>query len=242
MNLYCQYCDLDQTISDLDQSTIICGNCGRALTAATDMSVRSDALDCRQRSNADELNDGRAPDSDPIRIGSLRIDSLLGSGSFGSVYSAFDENLERIVAVKIPRRRRLATQAAEDFLAEAKMLAKLEHNHIVSVYDARVDEATGIPLIVMRWVDGWTLGQYARAHDLYPQQCWNLVSQLADALDYAHQHGVIHRDLKPTNILIDKQGNPYITDFGLAIQVDSEHDGRQVAGTLAYMSPEAGPR
>jgi serine/threonine protein kinase len=165
----------------------------------------------------------------------------VGEGGFGTVYRARDPQLRREVALKIPRAGALTTPEAVDrFLREARAAAQLQHPHIVAVHDA--GRFANTYFIASTFVEGRTLKQAIaeRGRFTFPQAA-TLVSQLAAALHYAHNKGVIHRDVKPANIMLDKQGSPHIMDFGLARRNDGDAlqtmEGT-LMGTPAYMSPE----
>jgi serine/threonine protein kinase len=174
------------------------------------------------------------------KISHFRVLSRLGSGAFGTVYRAFDEKLQRLVALKIPRDG-IFTNAQEEefFLREARNSAHLNHPGIVRVYDAGRDGS--VPFMVVEYVDGETLETATARKPLTQRESVQTVLSLAEALEYAHESGVVHRDLKPSNVIVDHQGVPKITDFGLA---KSSHEAvtitanGKVLGTPAYMSPE----
>jgi serine/threonine protein kinase len=175
------------------------------------------------------------------RIGRFELLEEVGVGSFGHVFRARDTELDRTVAVKIQRAGRFATdEDARRFLREARSAAPLVHPSIVSLYDTgHTDE--GVCFLVTEFVDGVTLDERLKRRRIEFREAATLVAQIADALHYAHQHGVVHRDVKPSNVLIDSGGKPYITDFGLAkleaIDATVTSEGR-IMGTPAYMSPE----
>ncbi|MFO0888141.1 MAG: protein kinase [Isosphaeraceae bacterium] len=173
------------------------------------------------------------------RIGRFELIARIGSGTFGTVWRARDPDLDRTVAVKIPRKEQLAPDTAEKFLHEARASAKLRHPGIVGVHEVgRVDDAI---YIVSDYVPGPTLADRIALDRFEPEAASRLCSELADALDYAHLAGIVHRDLKPTNVLLDDSGHPHITDFGLAKyetgRATITADGR-ILGTPAYMAPE----
>jgi serine/threonine protein kinase len=159
------------------------------------------------------------------------------------VYLAQDEQLERLVAVKVPHRH-LISQAgsAEVYLAEARMVARLDHPHIVPVHD--VGSTDQIPcFIVSKYIDGTDLA--ARLRDARPREtslsfhtAAELIATVADALHYAHKLGLVHRDIKPGNILLDRRDRPYLADFGIALREQDIGKGARCVGTPAYMSPE----
>jgi tRNA A-37 threonylcarbamoyl transferase component Bud32/tetratricopeptide (TPR) repeat protein len=173
-------------------------------------------------------------------IGKYELIEAVGTGGFGTVYKARDPQLDRTVALKVPRSGRLADQTDVDrFLREARSVARLTHPAIVPVHD--VGEHEGVPYLVSDFVQGMTLTDVLSARRLPPREAAGLVSAVADALQYAHEQGIIHRDVKPSNILLDGAGRPHLMDFGLARRdagdVTMTTDG-QVLGTPAYMSPE----
>ena len=178
----------------------------------------------------------------PRRVGKFELLEEIGSGSFGTVFRALDTELGREVAIKIMRAGRLATaDDTERFLREARSAALLKHPGIVSLFDVgRTDE--GVCYLVEELVRGVTLADRLRAGPLDPQTAARLVAEVAEALAAAHRQGVVHRDIKPSNIILDAEGKPHVTDFGLAKR-DTEDattmtpEG-EVLGTPAYMSPE----
>lgn len=174
----------------------------------------------------------------PDRIGRYRVEGLLGKGSFGLVYLAQDEKLERPVAVKVPRKRLVNSATdAEPYLAEARAAASVDHPHIVPVYD--VGSADGFPcFIVSKYIAGASLLSKIRESRLNHVQTAALIVTVADALHHAHKQGLVHRDVKPGNIIIDKDGTPFIVDFGLALREQKVGKESRHAGTPAYMSPE----
>ena len=172
-------------------------------------------------------------------IGHFELVEQVGIGQFGSVWKALDTELDRTVAVKVPRKGTLSPKESEQFLREARAAAQLRHPNIVSVHEVgRSDESV---YIVSDFVQGVTLADWLTAQSLTPQEAARLCVKLADALEHAHGTGIIHRDLKPGNIMITGDGEPHIMDFGLAKrdagEVTMTTDG-QVLGTPAYMSPE----
>jgi eukaryotic-like serine/threonine-protein kinase len=179
-----------------------------------------------------------APAVLPERVGRYRVEKLLGRGGFGLVYLARDEQLSRAVAVKVPHADRVARpEDAELYLAEARTVANLEHTHIVPVYD--VGGTAEHPFfVVSKYIEGTDLARKIKESRLALGQAVQLVATVADALHYAHTKGLVHRDVKPGNILIDLDGKPYLVDFGLALREEDIGKGPKFAGTLPYMSPE----
>ena len=174
----------------------------------------------------------------PSQIGRYRVDRVLGEGAFGRVYLAHDPELDRLVAIKVPRAGVFSSeQDADSFLEEAKHAARLSQPGIVTIHDAGREGRSCF--IVMEYVEGQSLEQTIAASRLSNPQIAELVAAIADALHHAHILGFVHRDLKPSNVIIDVKGQPHVVDFGLSV---SEHTQLrkvgQVAGTPAYMSPE----
>ena len=173
------------------------------------------------------------------RLGRFELEAELGVGSFGHVFRARDTELDRIVALKIQRSGRFASEEdVQRFHREARSVARLAHRGIVSLYDTGTTE-DDVCFLVTEYIDGDTLESQI-ANGFEPRDAAELIAHVADALQYAHDHGVVHRDIKPSNIILDADRRPHIMDFGLAKQETGEtmtSDGR-VMGTPAYMSPE----
>jgi tetratricopeptide (TPR) repeat protein len=176
----------------------------------------------------------------PIRhVGHFDLVEQIGVGAFGSVWKARDTELDRLVAVKIPRKSQLDPNEIEQFLREARAAAQLHHPNIVSVHEVGRDADT--VYIVSDLVQGVTLVDWLSGQQPTPRESAQLCLQLAEALEHAHQKGVIHRDIKPGNIMLDADEHVFLMDFGLAKREAGEitmtYEGR-VLGTPAYMSPE----
>jgi serine/threonine protein kinase len=189
-----------------------------------------------------------APDE---RLSKYEIVRPLGSGGMGVVYLAFDKVLNREVAIKFVSADRIADPAAEQrLLREAQAAAALDHPSICGVHDVHIGP-DGRVCIVMQYVEGETLAERLRRGPLAPRQALALVTDIAEGLAVAHARHVIHRDLKPQNIIVTPSGRPKLLDFGIALMqvppeagststktVTSVTTGRAVAGSPAYMSPE----
>jgi serine/threonine protein kinase/formylglycine-generating enzyme required for sulfatase activity len=174
----------------------------------------------------------------PSHIGRYRVERLLGQGSFGRVYLAHDDHLNRPVAVKVPHRQLVARpQDAEAYLTEARTVAHLDHPRIVPVFDVGSTEECPF-FFVSKYIEGCTLAQQIKEDRPAVRQAAELVATVAEALHYAHRKGLVHRDIKPGNILLDTTGQPHVADFGLALQDENLGQGPKFAGTPAYMSPE----
>ena len=176
----------------------------------------------------------------PVAFGDYELVAEIGRGGMGIVYRAIQKSLGRTVAVKMLLRRDLATPAdLARFRSEAEAAARLDHSGIVSIFE--VGEHDGHPFYSMQLVEGTTLAKRLAAGPLPPREAVALLAQVADAVQAAHDRGVLHRDLKPSNILIDATGAPRVSDFGLAKRLEDEvsvtHTGA-ILGTPCYMSPE----
>lgn len=174
-------------------------------------------------------------------VGPYRIIEQLGQGGMATVFKAYHPALDRYVAIKVLHP---AFKEDADFLArfqrEARIVAKLEHPHIVPVYD--FSEHKGMAYLVMRYVEGETLKAHLTGEPLHSERILEILKPVADALAYAHEQGVLHRDIKPSNIMLTPEGGIYLTDFGLARMAQSGEATltRQdmMIGTPQYMSPE----
>lgn len=178
----------------------------------------------------------------PQHFGRYEIQRLLGQGAMGSVYLAYDPSLQRQVALKIPKFSDESNPDMRDrFLREARSAATLRHANICPVYDVgRVD---GVHYITMAYIEGRTLAEELRAGRTFaPREIATIVRKLALALGKAHLAGVIHRDLKPGNIMLDAEGEPVLMDFGLAYREATDElrltKSGMIVGSPAYMSPE----
>jgi len=182
-----------------------------------------------------EITDGPAPQ----QIGRYKIEKLIGQGTFGNVYLGFDPDLERSVAVKVPRQSFFDESANKQFLNEAQAVAKLKHSNIVSVYE--IGKEGEQFYIVSDFIDGISMEQWRRDDPLENHEAAQLCLTITLAVAHAHDHGIIHRDLKPSNIMVDRNNKPFIMDFGLAkfqsVEATMTSEGR-ILGTPAYMSPE----
>ncbi len=174
------------------------------------------------------------------QFGPYRITAAIGEGGMAAVYRAYQPAMDRAVALKVlPRRFASDPEFIARFHREVKIIASLQHPHILPVYD--FGEADGYPYIVMPYIKGGALSSILQGRPLPLPQIRLLASQVGAALDYAHRHDLIHRDVKPGNVLIDESGNCLLTDFGLAKTVEGSAtltNTGMIMGTPAYMSPE----
>jgi hypothetical protein len=182
---------------------------------------------------------GPLPVAQPQHIGPYLIERELGAGGFGRVYLAFDPDVKRRVAIKVLQIDQ--PEALARFQREAHATGRLRHPGIVQLFDY---SRQGPPwFIVAEYVEGVEPRLWCRQRGSSPREVASLIASIADAVEYAHQQGVCHRDLKPGNILIDEQGQPHVLDFGLALLDAGEQAGSRTAdghilGSLPYMPPE----
>ena len=182
----------------------------------------------------------------PKTIGRYRVLRLVGEGGMGSVYEAEQDHPRRAVALKVIKPGLTNPELLRRFELESQALGRLQHPGIAQIYEAgTADTGSGPqPYFAMEFILGKPLKEYAAAQELHTRQRLELVARICDAVQHAHERGLIHRDLKPGNILVDPTGQPKILDFGVARLTDSDaHATRQtdigqLVGTLAYMSPE----
>ncbi|MDP1591962.1 MAG: serine/threonine-protein kinase, partial [Prosthecobacter sp.] len=175
------------------------------------------------------------------------IEVLIGRGGMGAVYKGMQRSLDRAVAIKIlpPMMDEADAQFATRFKQEARAMAKLSHAHILAIHDFGQTES-GLLYFVMEFIDGTDLQQIMKSEGhLSPKRAAALISQVCDALEFAHEHGIVHRDIKPSNIMVDKRGQVKVADFGLAktLHADDAESTHMtmtgaVMGTRAYMAPE----
>ncbi|HEX2911131.1 MAG TPA: serine/threonine-protein kinase, partial [Chloroflexia bacterium] len=176
------------------------------------------------------------------KVGQFEIVGILGKGGMASVYRAYQPNLEREVAIKVMADNYASdTTFVERFRREARSIARLRHPNILTVYDAGEDN--GLLYIAMELIDGPTLKEEMHGRPLPVDKAIKYISQVASALDYANRMGIIHRDVKPTNVLIDQGERAVLSDFGIA-KLAEQAAGNQLTstgtgvGTPDYMSPE----
>ena len=199
------------------------------------------------------LGGGKRPSPDaeaaalPESIGGYRIERVIGEGGFGIVYLALQENPRRTVALKVIRTSIATPQMLRRFEYEAQILGRLTHPGIAQIYEAGTDgDGRAVrAFFAMEYIRGTRLDQYIRDHGDDIHARLELIARVCDAVQYAHQKGVIHRDLKPANILVDEHGHPKILDFGVSRATDADiytttlhTSAGQLIGTLPYMSPE----
>jgi tRNA A-37 threonylcarbamoyl transferase component Bud32/predicted transcriptional regulator len=222
MHILCPHCHNPiEVVRITPREEIVCPSCGSSFRLETDSTT------------SDQPRPGQ-------KLGKFELLDTVGQGAFGTVYKARDPELDRTVAIKVPRAGNLAgSQELDRFLREARSAAQLQHPSIVTVHD--VGLAGGVPYLVSDFVQGVTLADLLSARRPGFREAAELIAAVADALQYAHERGVVHRDVKPSNIMIGDDGVPRVMDFGLAKreagEVTMTVEG-QVLGTPAYMSPE----
>jgi serine/threonine protein kinase len=194
----------------------------------------------RGRDETDRHRSVRPVGEAPKSIGRYEVREQVGAGTFGAVYLCYDPQLKRNVAIKVRHERETSLNAGTgELLHEAQSVARLRHPGIVAVLDTGVTD-DGRGYIVYEYVEGTNLKQRIEAVDFRRDEAVQWVAETADALNYAHLQGLVHRDIKPGNILIDRNGHTRLADFGLA-KIDDRFftdDAGRVLGTVAYMSPE----
>jgi serine/threonine protein kinase/WD40 repeat protein len=207
----------------------------------------------RREDEDDEATFDRAPAPPTVHfpvIPGLVFEKILGEGGMGVVFKAYDERLRRPVAVKLLRHAAGSQDLATRLRREAEAAARLNHPNVVQVYS--VGESKGLPYVVMEYVGGGTLNERLQGQPQPPAAAARVIRLLAEAVDFAHQRAVIHRDLKPRNILLEsrvpnianaswEEITPKVADFGLAKLQDQDHDATrtgQMLGTPAYAAPE----
>jgi serine/threonine protein kinase len=175
----------------------------------------------------------------PHHIGRYRVERVLGQGGFGLVYLAHDDQLQRLVAIKVPHPKRVERpEDAEAYLGEARTVANLDHPNVVPVHDVGSSEQFPC-FVVSKYIDATDLATRLRQSRLSLHEAVELVATVAEALHYAHKQGLVHRDIKPSNILLDRSGKPFVADFGLALREQDAGQGPGYAGTPAYMLHES---
>jgi len=221
LHLRCPHCQNQvELLASARLEEITCNSCGDTFSLVDD-DATVDGLQSLQRVSHFELL---------VR---------LGTGGFGTVWEARDTELDRLVALKIPRKAQLSARESEQFFREARTAAQLKHPNIVPVHE--VGKEGSIIFIVTDLIHGVTLSQWLEEFTPTAHETAQLCAVLAEALAYAHQQGVIHRDLKPSNVMLDPDQQPHIMDFGLAkrevAEITMTVEGT-ILGTPAYMSPE----
>jgi tetratricopeptide (TPR) repeat protein len=212
-----------------------------------DSELRAEVESLLAHDDASTLSVETPPSRVHRQIGRFETRKLIGSGGMGTVYEAAQDHPHRLVALKVLRQGAASSSAMKRFRHEAEVLGRLRHPNIAQIHDAGTfDEGEGAqPYFAMELVKGEPLVKYAEANDLGTRERLKLFVKVCDAVQYAHHKGVIHRDLKPDNVLVDDHGEPKVLDFGVARTTDADiqvttmqTDVGQLIGTVPYMSPE----
>lgn len=216
-----------------------CPNCSELCTVAadSDSTIVTCSL-CGSSFNLSNSTDKTEDASALTTIGHFKLTTRLGVGGCGTVWKAYDSQLDRTVAIKIPRAGDLDPEEAERFRREAQAVARLKHSNIVSIHELGTEG--DLLYFVCDYIRGVALDSWLKEKTLAFDQAAELTGKLADALHYAHGQGVIHRDVKPSNVLLDACYEPHLTDFGLAMlnRPDISHELDGFLGTPSYMAPE----
>jgi serine/threonine protein kinase len=201
---------------------------------------RIDSTDCLDIGQNEQTYEKSAPFSSGMKLGPYEIIALLGAGGMGEVYRARDPRLDRDVAIKILPSGMLTDEVTRrQFRKEAMALAKLSHPNIAIIYD--VGQEAGRDYLVMECVIGETLAEKLKSGPFDENHVVSIGVKIAEALEEAHEQGVVHRDLKPANIMVNGKGDIKVLDFGLAkllVSTESFDESQSPAGTLPYMAPE----
>lgn len=216
---------------------IRCPHCQHGVELLPDAPL--DEVTCDSCGSAFGIVGSDAESATPTRIARFLLEERLGVGGFGAVWRARDPELDRLVALKLPRSGRLLPHETELFLREARAAAQLAHPNIVPLHEVGRDGES--VFLVSELIHGEPLSERLKRERLSSDEAVELLAIVAEAVHYAHSRGVIHRDLKPSNVMLDEAGKPYVMDFGLAKrevgEITMTLEG-QVLGTPAYMSPE----
>lgn len=216
----CPFCHELDAVDNASSGSKVCPHCGGQFSLALD-----DVETHRVQPGA--------------RIANYEILAFLGEGSFGAVWKSRDIYLDRLVALKLPRRGQIHGENFDAFVHEARLTAQVHHSGIVHVYEVGAEEDT--VYLASELIDGQSLDVSLSEHRYSAGEAAKLSRDIADAVQAAHAAGMVHRDLKPANILLDEDGTPHIADFGLAkhvkVDVVATAEGK-ILGTPVYMSPE----
>jgi tetratricopeptide (TPR) repeat protein/tRNA A-37 threonylcarbamoyl transferase component Bud32 len=244
---------LRDSFGAVEMTTTACPECGATLKVNG-----GDCLSCLLRAGLDEENGDDSEESlaelltsvdvrdSDWRLGSYQILEEIGRGGMGVIYRARQRHTKRIVALKrVLSHHSDSSETLERFRREAEAAASLDHPNILPIWE--VGEADGLPFFTMKLATGGSLQQLRSELRDNPRECVRLMAKVARAVDYAHREGILHRDLKPGNILLDWRGEPMVSDFGLAKWVDATSDltrSLAIFGTPGFIAPEqaSGPR
>lgn len=222
----------------------VCSHCNVAVAEDTPTEGNARCPRCGNRLDLSHADAAPAPPSDarnvglPSYLGRYRVVAHVGVGSFATIYRGRDDDLGRDVAIKVLHTRLLKSEKVlKSFLAEARILASLQHPGIVPIYDIGRGDDGGYYLVT-HFVEGRDLKAILKECRPPLEQTVEIIARIAEALDYAHRHGLVHRDVKPANVLVDRDDTPMLVDFGLALRREEFGTGPSDVGTPLYMSPE----
>jgi len=239
-------------MSESATSSKACSRCGAALpsTATAGLCPRclmAEAMVATQADTEPSAQQPLPPEQIAPHFPQLEILECLGRGGMGVVYKARQKTLNRLVALKLLAPERVNdSRFADRFAREARALAALNHSNIVTIHD--FGQAGGFYFLLMEFVDGANLRHLLRARKFAPEEAVAIVPAICEALQYAHNRGIVHRDIKPENILLDKEGKVKIADFGIAKMLGAkngdavsdtpENATKNALGTPGYSAPE----
>ncbi len=234
-------CDVVQEFEPRRWSELLTELCGSDEELKRDVETR-----LAQTTTGDGAGNDLPTRNRPETFGRYRLLRLIGEGGMGAVYEAEQDHPHRTVALKVIKPGLTSPELLRRFQRESQALGRLQHPGIAQIYEAGAAATSSgtRPYFAMELIRGDTLKEYAAAHHLNVPQRLDLMARICDAVEHAHQRGLIHRDLKPGNILVDQTGQPKILDFGVARLTESDAQATrqtelgQLIGTLAYMSPE----
>src|SRR5215475_12432399 len=220
-----------------------CRNCGAIVPPdSPEDSCGGCLLEMALGSNEPVAGGGEPLDPSAVSMdfGDYELLEQIGRGGQGVVFRARQKSLNRVVALKVINLGRWTTKPRlKRFRREAEAAASLEHPCIVAIYE--VGERDGACYFSMRFVEGGQLDEILKSEPISPRRSVDLIVKLARTVHYAHEHGILHRDIKPGNVLLDQKGEPHLTDFGLARLVEAESTVThtlEILGTPSYMAPE----
>jgi serine/threonine protein kinase/tetratricopeptide (TPR) repeat protein len=239
MQIKCPHCQSDiKLVDDSDYQRVDCASCGNQF-GLVDVDQKDVQTLSRGHGNTATDQAGKLRKGPTRTIKQFELLDEVGRGAFGIVWRARDSQLDRMVAIKVPRHNVVSAGDREQFLREARAVAQLSHPNIVAVHEAGHDGES--LFIVSDFVDGISLAEFLLSRRLSAHESATFCRKVAGALEHAHEKGVIHRDLKPSNIMLPREGQPQVMDFGLAKRESGEItmtiEGR-ILGTPAYMPPE----
>lgn len=229
--------DVDKEATEPTARFVRCPQCHGSIAVPELAAAAVEVVTCECGEKVRIVDARKGDQREGEMVGDFKLVRWLGRGSFANVWLAFDERLERRVALKIPYTRRKGEERSNLIVNEARIGGKLNHPNIVQVHELGKESA----YIASEFINGHNLEFSLRINPRAPEETALLCRKMAEALDYLHQQGIVHRDVKPSNILLDQHDEPHLTDFGLARREDESivlSSAGELIGTVAYMSPE----